>query len=273
MSEFVDRQMVRLSDPAQLADLVNPPGDASHARLRTLLDVAYTMEYATIKGLSDVRVRRAEFQRPVFPPRRTAGTWFQNGPPYTRTDLALERHDGTDPVWVDLTAEIGLTLLLDIDSGEVESVLTREIGGEATTLAEVRERFPGLDLDAFMARHDITTIEELRAAFHYLLAEVRLRAPGPFDPGDPANRHSYELKLAILIRDTVDVASALRDAKLARTAMERALAPAPRPDAAEVRTPYAPVLLFPVTAEPDPPLTRAALESFFAAEGILTLFV
>ncbi|MFE5813184.1 hypothetical protein ACFQ6S_07255 [Streptomyces sp. NPDC056479] len=272
MSEFVDQQMVRLSDPAQLTSLVDPPGDPQHGRVRALLGAAYTMEFATIHGVSDVQVRQTEFQRPVFPPRRTAGTWFQTMPPYTRTDLALERHDPTAPVWVDLAAELGLTLLLDIDVGDVQSVLSHEITDFAT-LDEFRSRFRFIDLDAFMAKHDITTVEELREAFHYLITEVRLRFPGPFDPNDPANRHRYDLKLAILIRETLDVAAALRDAKLARTAMERAIVPQPRSDGTEVRTPYAPVLLFPVAAVPGPPLTQSVLESFFASEGVLTLFV
>jgi hypothetical protein len=271
MSAFVDQQMVRLSDPTQLVALVDPPGDANHDRLRALLAAAYIMEFATIRDVSDVQVRRAIFQHPVFSPRRTAGTWFQTGPPYVRTDLALERHDPMTPVWVDTAAEIGLTLLLEIDTGEVQSIIGREITG-VTSLDDFRSRFRFLDLDAFMRQHNITTVEELREAFQYLRAEIQLRAPGPFDPNDPTNRHRYELKLAILIRDAIDVVAALRDAKLVRTAMEGALV-AKDPDEAETRTPYAPVLLLPVTAVPGPPLTRAALESLFAAEGILALFV
>ncbi|WP_460060553.1 hypothetical protein [Streptomyces sp. YKOK-I1] len=272
MSEFVDQQMVRLSDPSHLASLVDPPGDTQHGRVRALLNAVYAMEFATIHGVSEMKVRQTEFQRPVFPPRRTAGTWFQSVPPYTRTDVALERHDPTAPVWVDLAAELGLTLLLDIDVGGVQSFLTREITDFAS-LDDFRSRFRFIDLDAFMAEHGITTVEELREAFHYLITEVRLRFPGPFDPNDPANSHRYDLKLAILIRDTVDVAAALRDAKLARTAMERAIVPQPRSDETEVRTPYAPVVVFPVSAVPGPPLTQDVLESFFASEGVLTLFV
>jgi hypothetical protein len=272
MSTFVDQQMLRLSQPSQLVQLVDPPGDANHTRLRALLGAGYSMEFATIHGVSNVRVRHAEFQRPLFPPRRTSGTWTQTSPSYTRADLTLERGALTDAVWVDLAAELGLTLLLEIDLGEVESVLVDKIGG-FSTLAEFRNRFRFLDLDAFMAEHGITTVEELREAFQYLRAEIRGRVPGPFDPNDPANQHSYELRLALLIRDALDVASVLRDAKLARTAAERSLVLRPEVDGGEVRTPYAPVLLFPLTAVPGPPLTQAALEAFFAAEGVLALFI
>jgi hypothetical protein len=272
MSTFVDQQMVRLSQPAQLIDLVDPPGDANHTRVRVLLTAGYSMEFATIHGVSNLQVRHAEFQRPLFPLRRTFGTWSQTSPSYTRADLALERCELGDAVWIDLAAELGLTLLLEIDAGEVESILTNEITGFAT-LDEFRNRFRFLDLDAFMAEHGITTVEELREAFQYLRAEIRMRAPGPFNPADPANQHSYELRLALLIRDALDVASALRDAKLARTAAERSLVVRPQVDGDEVRTPYAPVLLFPLSAVPGPPLTQAALEAFFAAEGVLALFI
>lgn len=271
MSTFTDRQMVRLRDPAQLAQLVDPPGDAGHARVQALLAAMYTMDFADVRGVTDVRVRRAEFQRPVSAPRRTAGAWFRSTPDYARTEVTLERVDPLAPIWVDVCAEIDLSLLLEIDGGEVESILTREITG-VTSLEDFRSRFRFLDLDAFLRQHGITTVEELREAAHYLLTEIHLRAPGPFDPNDPANLHHYELRLAILIRDTLDVAAALREAKLTRAAVEHALV-AKDPADAEIRTPYAPVLLLPSTVVPGPPLTQAALESFFAAEGVLVLFV
>ncbi|WP_326673407.1 hypothetical protein [Streptomyces canus] len=271
MSAFVDEQMVRLQDPAQLAALVDPPGDTGHARVRALLAAMYTMDFATVRGVSDVRVRQVEFQWPVVAARRTTGNWFQTTPAYARTELTLERHDPLSPVWVDLSAEIDLTLLLEIDSGEVESVVMREITG-VTSLEDFRSRFRFLDLEAFMREHGITTVEEVREASQYLLTEIHLRAQGPFDPDDPANRHPYELRLAMLIRDTVDVASLLRDAKLARAAVESAVLP-DKPDEAEIRTPYAPVLLIPAAAAPGGPLSTTALESFFAAEGVLAIFV
>lgn len=271
MSTFVDRQLVRLRDPAQLAELVDPPGDTGHARIRALLAAMYTMDFADVRAVSDVRVRRAEFQRPVFVPRRTAGTWFRTTPVYTRTELALERHDPLAPIWVDVSAEIDLSLLLEIGGGEVESIVTREITG-VTSLEDFRSRFRFLDLDAFLRQHGITTVEELREAAHYLRTEIHLRARGPFDPNDPANLHHYELRLAILIRDTLDLATALRDAKLTRSAVENAIV-TKDPEHAEIRTPYAPVLLLPSAVVPGAPLTQTALESFFAAEGVLALFV
>ncbi|MFD7297829.1 hypothetical protein ACFV9W_31475 [Streptomyces sp. NPDC059897] len=275
MSEFIDRQLVRLSDPALLVELVDPPGDTGHPRVRELLDAVYAMEFATVRGVSDVAVRHLEFQRPVFAPVRTSGRWGGSAPPYSSTDVALEQHDPSAPLWVDLAADLGLRLLLEVDDGKVESILTHEVTG-FTTLNEFRSRFRFLDLDAFMAEHGITTVSELRAAFHCLITEIRLRMPPPFDPDDPANSRRYELKLAMLIRDTVDVAAALRDAKLVRTALERTVldkTPADGTDEVEVRTPYALVVLFPAASLPGPPLTQAALVTLFRAEGMLALFI
>ncbi|MFJ5695985.1 hypothetical protein ACIP9X_19330 [Arthrobacter sp. NPDC093125] len=271
MSAFVDEHMVRLRDSTQLAELVDPPADASHARVRALLDAMYTMDFAAVRGVSDLKVRRTECQRPVFLSRRTTGAWFQTTPAYTRTELALERHDLLTPLWVDLSAEIDLTLLLEIDGGEVEAIVMREIT-EVTSLEDFRSRFRFLDLDAFMRQHRITTVEELREVSQYLLAEIHLRTGGPFDPHDPANLHPYELRLAILLRDTVDVASILRDAKMACAAVGSAIV-AKAPGEAEIRTPYAPVVLLPAAVANGGPVTRSALELFFAAEGVLALFV
>ena len=47
-----------------------------------------------------------------------------------------------------------------------------------------------------MAEHHITTVEELKAAYHYLLGEIKLKDLPPFDPTAPANQHRFELNLA-----------------------------------------------------------------------------
>ena len=55
--------------------------------------------------------------------------------------------------------------------------------------------------------------------------------------------------------------------------MERALTFRQTVDVAEVRTPYAPLLVFPENALSGRPFTADALQGFFAKEHILTLFV
>jgi hypothetical protein len=91
MSEFVDRLLVQLSDSPRLLELVVPPSDAGHSRVRALLDAAYDLAFATIHEVRDVRVVAKELQWPLFAPVRMSGTWTQTIPNYGRTDVAYER--------------------------------------------------------------------------------------------------------------------------------------------------------------------------------------
>jgi hypothetical protein len=272
MSEFVDRVLLQLSTPTELGQLLAPSSDTNRTRLRTLLNAVYDMPFATIHNVLNVQMQTSEFQRPLFPPRRTSGVWTQTTPSYTRTDVAYECSGGLAPVWLDIAAQVGLTLVLEVDAGEVESFLTHEIVG-FNTLDEFRARFRFIDLDAFMERHGITTVEELKEAYHYLLAEIRLRTPVPFDPNDPANQYHFTLNIAILIRETIDVAALLRDAKLAQATLECTLIYRQEIDTAEVRTPYAPLVICPEAALGSAPFDRNTLQTFFAGERILALFM
>lgn len=272
MSLFVDRLLLQLSDPAQLIQLLDPVGDTNHTRLRTLLNTMYDLEFATIHDIRNIKVQQVEFQRLLLPPHRTQGTWTQLIPSYTRTDVVFEDSGKLEPTWLDVVAKIGLTLLLEIDSGEVESVVVRAIE-HFQTLDEFRAHFLFIDLEAFMIEHDITTVEQLKEHAHYLLAEIRLRKPAPFDPNNSANLHSYTLNLAILIRDAIDVTGVLRDVKLARVALERALSYRKEFDGTEVRAPYAPIVIFPVASLGGLPFNADALQTFFDTEGILALFL
>jgi hypothetical protein len=273
MSTFVDQLLLQFSDPAQLAQLLAPAADTTHQRTRALLSAMYDFpDSSTIHEVQSVDVRAIEVQRPLLPPGYTRGTWTQTIPSHTRTDVVYETKDGLEPVWLDVSAEVSLVLVLEMDPGQVESITTRALA-DFNTLDEFRDQFRFIDLDAFMAEHDITTVEELRERYHYLLTEVRLRAPGPFDPNDPANAQRYTLNVAILIRETIDVQAALRDAKLARLALEDGLTYRHEVDTVEVRTPYAPVVVFPEGAFGGLPFDADAVRNVMAAEGVLALFV
>ncbi len=260
MSQFVDRLLLQLSDPVQLIQLLDPPGDANHTRLRTLLNTMYDLEFATIHDIRNVKVQQVEFQRLLLPIHRTHGTWTQLIPSYMRTDVVYEGSKRLEPIWLDVAANLGLTLLLEIDVGEVESVVVKAIEN-FKTLDEFRAHFLFIDLDAFMKEHDITTVEQLREHAHYLLTEIQLRKPAPFDPNNPANLHSYTLNVAILIRETIDVTAVLRDIKLARIVIERSLSYRREFDGAEVLTPYAPIVIFSQTALGGLPFDADALQT------------
>jgi hypothetical protein len=269
---FLDRLLVQLSDPATLTALLAPASDANHDRLRSLINAAYELPFATLHDVLNVQVVSSEFERPLFPPERTSGTWTQTTPSYKRTDVSYQSQDGLSPAWIDVVANISLDLVLEVDPGQIATVLTRNIE-DITSLDDFRSRFQFFDLDAFLAKHHLTTVEELRDAFDYLLAEIRLQALTPFNPADPANRRRYTLQIAIFIRESLDLSSALRDAKLARTAAERALTYHQIVDVAEVRTPLAPLLIFPGPLAAGGPFSEAQLQTFFGLENILALFV
>lgn len=272
MSLFVDQVLLQLSDPAQLIQLLAPAADATHAGLKTLVNAALTLDSATLHDVLNPRVVSTERARPIFPLKRTHGTWTGTTPSYSRTEVHYERPDVEAPVWIDLAAAIDVTLVLEVDSGAVASIITREIAN-FTSLDDFRSRFQYLALDAFMQQLGVSTFDELRDRYRYLLTDVQLQPLPPFNPADPANQRHFLLGVAGFIRDSIDVGGALREAKLAQATMERALTFNTTTDVAQVRTPYAPVVIFPQSALAEVPFTANALQTFFANENILALFV
>ena len=168
MSAFLDKAMLSLNDPANLRELVAPAADPTHQRVRQLFATVYALPSATLHDVTRVDVLASEFQRPLFPPRRLTGTWTQTIPSHTRTDILYEGLDGLAPEWLDVLARLALTVVLEVDAGEVEEIRLADIG-DFSTLAEFQAKFRFFDLDGFMAEHHITTVEELKAAYHYLL--------------------------------------------------------------------------------------------------------
>jgi hypothetical protein len=271
VSQFVDRLLVQLSDPSQLVQLLAPAADSGHARLRTLLGAAFTLDSTIIHDVLSVEVVSAELESPVFPLRRSLGTWTRTIPSYERTDVLYERPDLQSPIWADVAATVGLTLVVEVDPFEVASIVTRDIAG-FNSLADFASRFQFIDADAFMAQLGVKTFEELKERYQYLLAEVRLKPQPAFNPADATNQRRASLGVAVLIRDTLDVAACLREAKLVRATMQRSMVSQANGALGEARTPFAPLLVFPEAAIVAP-FTADALQRFFAAEGVLALFV
>jgi hypothetical protein len=231
MSAFADKVLLDLHEPAKLAALLT---DAGFDTVKALFASVYDLPAATLAGVKALQVLGVEFQRPIFTGERRTGTLTKTIPAHERTDLHLETLGGAPPHWVDIVAALRVTVVLDADPGEVESVRTT-------------------DLDASS-----------------ILAEIRLKPLGPFDPDDPANERAFDLRVAFLIRDGVDVAGALRDAKLTRALLERGGAFHPQLQEAEVRTPFAPAVIFPADALPAG-VTAGRLQAFFADERVQVL--
>src|SRR5437899_1814617 len=116
MSVFVDQLLLQLSDPVQLIELLAPAADTNHTRLLTLLKAVYDFQFATIHDVRDPKVLQVEPERLLLTTHRTQGTWTQTIPSYGRTDVFYEGSDKLEPIWLDLTAEVGLKLLLEVDT-------------------------------------------------------------------------------------------------------------------------------------------------------------
>ncbi len=269
MSAFVDKVLLRLRDPLQVKALVAPPADTSFDTIKALFAAVYDLPAASLESVKSVQVVSSEFERPIFVPERRTGTWTKTIPAHERTDVLYESTNGMKPQWVDVVTRLRVTVVLEADPGEVESITVESLD-DFTTLAQFKAKFGFFDLDAFMAEHGITTVDELKRLADYLLAEVKLKALPPFDPDDAANERQFDLELAILVRDTIDAAAALRDAKLTVALLEHALAYHRELGEAEVRTPLAPVLIFPDDALPAG-IGAGDLRAFYAAEGVLAL--
>jgi hypothetical protein len=271
LGSFVDRLLVQFRDPAKVVAMLAPPADPTNSRLKGLLEAVYDQPFAVVRDIRNPTIRGVEFERPIDPPRRRRGTWMQTAPVYMRTDVSYEDRDTSGPIWLDVVVDLEVDLLLEVDPGQVESIVTREIEG-FSTLDEFKARFQFLDLDAFLARLGITTVDELKSRYPTLLTEIRLEPSPPFDPDDPANLRRYPLRVAMLIREALDVAGLLREAKQTARALTDALAFAERFEVSEVRSPFGVMVVVPDSVLAGQPLVADDIRALFATERIPIVF-
>lgn len=240
MSLFVDGLLLQLSDPTQLTQLLAPASDTNNTRLLTLLKIMYDLQYITIHSVQDIKIT-IEAQRLLLTTHQTSGMWRPATPDNSHTDVTYEGSDKLEPIWLDICAVVKLSLLMEVNSGKIESIDT----------------------------HQVDYIDT-----HYLEhVMIQLQKTGPFDAQDPANIQSYTLNVAVFIRDSLDVAATLRSVKLARAIMKRVTIYQKELNSVEVLTPYAPIVIFPQSVLASLPFTQAALEKLFAQEGVMILFM
>jgi hypothetical protein len=220
VANFVDRALLQLADPAGLQTLIAPGPGVPASALEMLVGSVYDLEHVRIDQITGVTVSDVHVQYPLYPVERHQGSWSHTQPSYVITDVAIDSRWRAEPTWVDLLARVRVETTAEVDLGGIESALTRGLA-DFDTLDDFRDQFRYIDLDDFMARHKLVTVDDLREAFDYLLTEVHLRTPGPFDPADPANVHDIEMDVAVLIRDGVDLAGLLRAAATVRTIAEQ----------------------------------------------------
>lgn len=272
MSEFVDATLLRLADPAALKELVFPAGDAGHTRIRALFAEVFDLPYATVQDVLAVEVSAVRCEVPLFASSAIVGNWTRTLPSSCRTEVQYEASSGTASGWIDVTADLAVTVVLAIDPGEIESMSFGGIGDFAT-LDEFRAKFRYFDLDAFMAAHGLRTVEDLRRAFQYLRGEIRLSPVPAFDPADPANQRRYVLRLAVLVREEADAAAVLRDVRSILATAERTVSyRRDVDDTAEAHAPWAPLVVFPSTAVTGGGPTADQLTQFFASQRVLAIF-
>ncbi|MFB7586862.1 hypothetical protein [Streptomyces sp. NPDC056169] len=263
MAVVQDKALKQVADAAVLAPALTP-----HALL--LLAGTHELEHERVDSVKQLRVVRTTLAEPLFASRTRRGAWNQVNPTPTRTEVCWE-DEATEPVWIDVTAELEIDVVAETDPGGLESLVTRSVGAYRT-LDEFRAHFTYLDLDAFMASHGLTTVEDLREAGEYLRTEVRLRRPPVFDPTDPVNVRTVAVTAAVLVADPTDVAAALRAAALvAAAARDRPLPPS----TFGVRSaPYALVTAFtPHPQAANQALTKPEITTLLTGAGIAPLFL
>lgn len=271
MTVFGDRALRELSDPDVLGSLLLPADDVAGSRVRTMLAATYDLSAARIDQVSSVHVRTVRLQRPLFPVGRQDGSWSQLVPSFTRTELTLTLPAPAAPLWIDLLAGIDVTVVTEVDPSGAEAVLSKAFD-TFTTLDEFRARFAFFDLDAFLAEHHISTAEELRDAFDYVVTEIQLRRPGTFDPDDPANRHTLPVTLAAVIADPFDLAAGLRATRLVREAAKGLTGPVPAGLPVEAAEAYATAVVVAADGLPNG-LTETEVAQLYGKEGVVSLFV
>lgn len=272
MGNPADTILLRLANGAGLRDVVFPASDTGRTRIRTLFGAVYQLPYAVIHDITAVDVAPPECARPMFPVVRRTGNWTQTMPGHMRTDVDITGSDGAAPRWIDIVADLSVTVVLAIDPGELASFRISDIG-DFTTLDEFAAKFRYLDLDAFMRENGLTTVEDLRRAFHHLLAEVKLRPTPPFDPTDPASSRRLPLRIGVLIRDSIDLTAALRDVRQMAAAQGPVVDERHDRDFAEISAAIAPLVVFPAEAVTGSGFTKEQITAFFASQQVLAVFV
>ncbi len=272
MTSFRDSALLRLADPVAFRALLLPSGDSERRLVRTALAATYDLSAVRIDQVRDVVVDELVLQFPLFSEKRTAGSWTQLVPTYSRTEFVVDNERSPRPVWIDILAKLKVTVVAETDAAGVESVVNETVEG-FTTFDEFRQRLPFVDLDAFMSEHGISTVEELREAFQYLLSTVRLRTAGPFDPDDPANVHTLGVAVATVAVDPFDLTEGLRAGRIITEAGRAVAGAEPVLPKVESIAPYASAVVFAETGPADGGTTVAAVEQLFAGAGVAALFL
>lgn len=271
MAGFVDRALLQLHEIAALERLLKGSTAGPYPHLERLITSVFDDSTVGIDRIEDVTVLSAEPFVKIPATTAIRGTLTTSQPTYAQSEARAELTAQNGP-WAHLIARALLRVVIEADAGVIESVAMSSIDN-ITDLDDFASRFRYIDLPAFLGAHKITTVEQLRESAQYLLAEIRLAQPPPFDPSDPANSYDVELDIAFAICGELDLAAGLVAARqLAAAGTSRA--PGPRNDVLGVaRHAFAVAVIFPQIPGAGRQPTAAQVDALFAAAGVLPLFV
>ena len=270
MGEFADRVLAQLHDAGALTTLLTGTPAATYPHLARLVDEVYVTDGVDVDQITGVTVLSVRPEQPLTGADRVAISWQQQQPSFATADVRGLLERAGEEVWADLYARVRLDLVTRVDPGGIDSVVTRTIEN-ITSLADFESRFRYLDLPALLARRRISTVEELRESAEYVLAEIRLLPPPPFDPADPANAHSVSLDVAIAVLDDRDLVTGLRAARRLRAAGAAGPPGSTDPTLGRPVRPFAVAVVLPATVATGQP-DNAAVDGLYAAAGVLPLF-
>src|SRR5262249_6741710 len=115
MASFRDRVLLALSDPTRLGAVLLPAADTQGAPIRTALGATYDLAAARVDQVRSVTVQEVLVEHSLLPVSHQIGAWTQTVPSFTRTEFTLDRPVPTTPVWIDLLAQVAVTVVTEID--------------------------------------------------------------------------------------------------------------------------------------------------------------
>lgn len=168
MTSFVDHCLLQMRQPAAIADLLKGGSTGPYPRLERLITSVFRPDGTSINSIANVSIVGVDPMVLYMPQDRITGSLTQMQPSYQLTDLRADVAASRSPQWAHLLARAEFHLVAEVDPGGIESAVTHAIEN-IQSFADFQSRFRYIDLDAFLAPHRITTVEQLREAAEYLL--------------------------------------------------------------------------------------------------------
>ena len=281
MSTFADQMLFRFLQNVFVEDLLH-----NQLGLSVLYNLTYEPEDIELHDLTLARVKRRQFQIPVFETIYTTGTEERILPSPERIQVNRQHLRFGRLEWVEVFLEIILSAKVHQQRAPIERVTARdlieELGGVGS-LAELRtklgERYPQSIVEAFFEKLKISTLEEFKQKGNLFLETV-FQTPPPFDPNDPKNLRNFRVNVCVKFQPELNITEVLQAAKLCRSILENERDFAKSFEGVEVKRPYVFVTIFPESVAVDnaiPGLNadqiKQGVQDLFTAEGMLARFL